>query len=440
VAASAFLGVNMKCARCHDAPFHDWTQRDLFELAAMMKRKPIEVPSSSSVPAEFFAGEEGSGSLITLSISPGDKIQPAWPLQRFVTDQAEQAANDWASTSDSRERFAYQMTRVENRRFAKVIVNRLWKQLIGEAIIEPVDDWEGVSPSHPQLLDFLARQLAANEFDLKHVARLILNSNTYQRQSVDRPIERDRQQRLFASPRLRRMTAEQIVDSMHLAVGRPMDAGELTFDPEARMKVTAQNHLGKPRRAWQLTSLSNERDRPALSLPKAAAVAECLEAFGWTGSRQEPINHREEEPNVLQPGILSNGLLSIQLTRVTDGDAVTKLAVGADSVDELVESLFVRFLTRQPTRSERQRFATLLAEGFEDRVRTTPSPPPTPVRYPNVSWANHLHPQATEVRLQQTEALRMGPAATGQLQDEWRTRYEDAIWALINTPEFVFIP
>jgi len=140
------------------------------------------------------------------------------------------------------------------------------------------------------------------------------------------------------------MTAEQIVDSLHAVVGRAIDSDELTFDPEARMKPTAQNNLGKPRRAWQLTSLSNERDRPALSLPRAAAVAECMEAFGWTGSRQEPINHRQDEPNVIQPGILANGLLSIQLTVMTDRDELTADAIAAAfgvSIGEHPEALAI---------------------------------------------------------------------------------------------------
>jgi hypothetical protein len=236
------------------------------------------------------------------------------------------------------------------------------------------------------------------------------------------------------------MTAEQLVDSLHVVVGRTMDASELTFDPEARMKPTAQNNLGVPKRAWHLTSLSNERDRPALSLPRAAAVNECLEAFGWTGSRQEPINHRQTDPNVVQPGILASGLLSIQLTRLTDQDQVTKLAIDAQSPDALVEDLFERFLTRTPRDHERRRFVRLLQDGFETRVLTTPVPAETPTREPVVSWANHLSPEATEIRLRQAARLRQGPPASRWLETDWRERLEDTIWALINTPEFLFIP
>jgi hypothetical protein len=236
------------------------------------------------------------------------------------------------------------------------------------------------------------------------------------------------------------MTAEQLVDSMHVAVGQSINSDELTFDPEARLKPKTHGNLGRARRAWQLASLSNERDRPALSLPRAAALCECLEAFGWKGTRQEPINHRATEANVLQPGILASGLLSIQLTRLTDDQSLTTACIEAESPDALVDHLFERFLTRRPTPTERDRFGELLAEGFEDRVLASPLLAETPIREPPVSWANHLHPDATEIRLRESERLRDGPTPSRRLATAWRERVEDAVWALINTPEFQFVP
>ena len=199
-------------------------------------------------------------------------------------------------------------------------------------------------------------------------------------------------------------------------------------------------NLGRAARAWEMTSLSNERDRPALSLPHAAAVCECLEVFGWKGTRQEPINRRSDEPNVLQPAILSSGLLSIQLTRLTDDREITSACVTAKSPEALVEDLFLRFLGRAPSDEERDRFVPVLAKGFKRRVVLTPPPAVTPVREANVTWANHLNPESTQIRLRQMESLRWGPEATGRLKTDWRQRAEDVLWALINTPEFQMIP
>lgn len=439
IATSAFLAANMKCARCHDAPYHDWTQKDLFSIAAMLGRKPLAVPPTSSVPQEFFAGEDKGESLITLSLKPGDKVDGKWPLSAYTTETPVDPTLV-GGKGDSRDHLAYQITRPENQQFARTIANRIWKRFMGEGIVEPVDDWEGADPSHPELLDHLARELTSHNYDTKHLARLILRSKAYQRRSIDQSITRDETLRTFAAPLQRRMSAEQLVDSLHQVIGRVMDSDELTFDPEARMKPTAHNNLGLPTRAWQFTSLSNERDRPALSLPKAAAITECMEAFGWTGSRQEPVNHRQVDPNVIQPGMLAGGLLSVQLTRLTDEDELTSVAIRADSVDELVEQLFARFLTRSPTDQERRRFVQLLREGFSERRVTHVSIPDTPIREPVVSWANHLHPEATEIRLRQSNQLRQGPTPSRRLESAWRERFEDAAWALMNTPEFLFVP
>tara|TARA_R110002049_G_scaffold4601_4_gene31986 strand:- start:268450 stop:271767 length:3318 start_codon:yes stop_codon:yes gene_type:complete len=439
VITSAFLGINMKCARCHDAPYHDWTQSDLFSLSAMLANEPIVVPDTSSVPDEFFGSQSRDESLITVTLKPGEAVDAAWSLGDPITD-GQWSDHPLGRDDQPRQRLAYQLTRPENQRFAETIVNRLWHQFLGEAIVEPVDDWEGASPSHPELLAFLAAELTSHDYDLKHVARLILKSNAYQRQSVDRPVTRDEEVRFFDAPRRRRMSAEQVVDSLHVAVGRAMDSDELTFDPEARMKPSALSSLGRPKRAWQFASLSNERDRPALSLPRAAAVCECLKAFGWKGTRQEPVNHRGDEANVLQPAMLSSGLLSIQLTRLTDSSDLTAECVGAKSPRELVEHLFARFLGRAPTKSERAQFVPLIRQGFSTRLLSSESLSETPVREPFVTWANHLNPEATTIRLREFDRLRGGPPATTRLTTEWRERVEDAVWALINTPEFQFIP
>ena len=76
ILGTAFLGVEMKCARCHDAPYHESKQRDLFQLAAMLNRDPIKLPESSSVSAATF---EGRQPLIEITLKPGSAVKPDWP-------------------------------------------------------------------------------------------------------------------------------------------------------------------------------------------------------------------------------------------------------------------------------------------------------------------------------------------------------------------------
>ena len=439
VLSAAFLAVDMQCARCHDAPYHDWKQRDLFSLAAMLERKPLTVPPTSSVPKAFF-DRRGPGSLITVSTQPGEQVDARWPLPDLVDPQSI-GTDDLDRDGSSREQLAALMTTPENRRFAEVVANRVWQRLMGEGIVEPLDDWDGARPSDPLLLDYLGRQLTRSGYDVRQVMRLIMHSHAYQRRAEDRPRRRQADQRLFVAPRLRRMTAEQVVDSLHAVCRLPMMSEELTFDPESRMRNNVYLNLGKPRRAWQLTSLSNERDRPALSLPEAATLVECLEAFGWPAARQAPIEHREEEPNVIQPGLLANGAMSTRLTRLTDDAPLTQLCIDATTPEQLVESLFLQVLTRQPTDAERQLFVEAFAAGFADRVvASTTQAPPTLPPLPAVTWANHLSAEASEIMQQIERRVQAGPQPTAKLQDAWRQRAEDAIWALLNAPEMQFVP
>ena len=78
VLAKAFLAVELKCARCHDAPYHPFKQQDTFSLAAMLDRKPQTLPKTSTVPLS----RRRRKPLIKISLKPGDKIEPAWPFAR----------------------------------------------------------------------------------------------------------------------------------------------------------------------------------------------------------------------------------------------------------------------------------------------------------------------------------------------------------------------
>ncbi|MEZ6089335.1 MAG: DUF1553 domain-containing protein [Pirellulaceae bacterium] len=449
ILASAFLGIELQCARCHDSPYHSTTQKDLYSLAAMLSRKPVTVPKTSQVPTAFFenltsAGANGGRqSLINVTLSPDQAVAPEWPFAD-VTGAAngEQIDRLMHDTSDSRERLAALITAPQNLRFSRVIVNRVWKRLIGTGIVEPVHDWEGGTASHPELLDWLAKELITHDYDLRHVVRLILSSETYQREAVGKNLSASASMRLFNAPDRRRLSAEQIVDSMHHATGRPIDAEELTFVHDGRRELGQRQTLGRPTRAWMFGDLKNERDRPSLSLPRARAVVDVLEAFGWTGARQMPIAAREVDPNLLQPGVLANGTLSMSLTRAAYQSDLAQLAVATPSAEALVDSLFRRFLSRKPKPEERRAFTEALAVGFADRL--VPADRMVPVTQlpplPQVTWFNHGRAKANEIQLEIERRVLAGPQPDPRLSANWRATYEAAVWSLINHREFVWMP
>jgi hypothetical protein len=212
------------------------------------------------------------------------------------------------------------------------------------------------------------------------------------------------------------------------------------MDPEGRRPATEMLHLGVPRRAWQLTSLSNERDRPALSLPVAQGIVDLLIAFGWRDSRPNPVTVREDAATALQPLLLANGVVGNRVTRLSDDSALTSLALRDGSAAELVRAVYLQILSRLPSGREEQLFTELLRDGYADRRVVGAAPVRRKSVASSVSWANHLSPEATTIKLELERAARAGDPPTARLRPDWRERLEDMVWALVNTPEFAFVP
>ena len=480
IVTAAFLGIDTKCARCHDSPAGFTKQRQLFEIGAMLAGRPLEVPTTSSVdPAKLHAG--GRTPLIEVTLSPGTSVPPEWPfatlgaatsqppaehqpdqqpaaattasLPPSDADVADQSASLSAPASNkkpeekppeppvnmaTRERLAELLTAPENERFAQVAANRIWARFMGRGIVEPLDDWEKGRPTHPDLLRFLGREFVRSGYRVKHLARMILNSAAYQR-AVDPTLTAP--DPLFTAAEPRRLSAEQVVDSLIAATGKRVVLERVCLDVNGRREVANAIDLGMPGRAWMLASLSNERDRPSLALPRLQAVADVLTAFGWRGARQDPTSVRDTAANALQPAILANGVMTTWLVRLSDDHPLTAVAIEADSAEQLVEDLFMRILTRPPTAAELALHTTHLQNGFERRVIPAAGPrvrehaPP-----PFVSWTNHLQAEAGPLKESMRAAAEAGDPPTLRLDAEWRQRCEDLIWTLINAPEMLFRP
>ncbi|MFT4547257.1 MAG: hypothetical protein ACI9MB_001203 [Verrucomicrobiales bacterium] len=317
------------------------------------------------------------------------------------------------------------------------MANRLWQQLMGRSLVESPGDWEKSAPSHPQLLRWLGHELVRSNYSLKHLARLILNSHAYQRAN-DHSLKKTSP--LFTSPAPRRLRSEQIVDSLFHATGKPFHTGEMNIDIDGRRPLVSSISLGQPRRAGMLASLSNERDRLSLTLPRLQAVSDVLSAFGWTASRQSSTSSRNTDPSALQAAILSNGTMGIWLTRLSDDHALTDFSLKDQSLDTFLDQLFLKLLTRKPTPEEKKLYRAHLTPGFQSRLTgTSPITPPAKIRQPlYVSWYNHLDPVADDLRRKEIMAARAGDSPTLKLTSAWRERFKDVLWAIVNSPEWVY--
>ena len=151
---------------------------------------------------------------------------------------------------------------------------------MGRGLLEPVDDWESGKISHPLLLEYLSRQLISHNYDLKHVARLILNSHAYQRVITDKSAKAAETASinnlyLFASPVRRRMSAEQLVDSLFAAAGKDFSSEELNMDIDGRRPITSFLNLGTPRSAWQSHPCPMSATAPPWPYPRRRVLWMC---------------------------------------------------------------------------------------------------------------------------------------------------------------------
>ena len=289
-----FLGTGMKCASCHDHFENDeWPQDRFLAFAGLfaprdMERIRCELKSGQTVAARFPFDVPGASVEAPPELSA--RLRGA---ARMITDPA-------------------------NPRFAKTIVNRLWKRYLGWGLFEPVDDFRLDTPaSHPELLDWLAHDFLAHGCDLKHTIRLILTSRTYQLRYDPALVDQfsagqDNPPRYFRSPALRRLTAEQFLDSVRMAAN-----GELAENQRCYLDARS-------------TALARAMGRPA--------------------SRNEISTERPDDLAVVQSLELLNGS---ELHEMIRSGRVFDEVVERWDARRLVDRLYRSALSRPPTADER---------------------------------------------------------------------------------------
>lgn len=271
-AMRTFLGTRMECAQCHDHPFDTWTQKQFYELAAFtggmryaaegtgmdprrlqtqtrelrlkygedaqrvlqQLRRQVATGIAGSgtgalaLPKDYKYDDARPGQVVRAKVPFGEqpelrepeRVNERRPLRPARGDRAGGAAG--LSEIDSRAAFATWVTSPENPRFTKVIVNRLWKEAFGRALHEPVDDFrEEQALEHTELFAFLERTMREFRYDLRAFEAVLFRSALFSRRAV--VVEAESEASFaFAGPALRRLTAEQLWDSvLTLGIGDP---------------------------------------------------------------------------------------------------------------------------------------------------------------------------------------------------------------------------
>ncbi len=257
--SQVFMGVNLKCASCHDSFINDWRLADSYGLASLYSDGPLQMflcdkPTGKSAAAQFI-----------------------YPQLGEIDAKADKAAR--------LRRLAEIISGPKDGRLTRTVVNRYWGRLFGHALVEPVDDME--QPAWNQdVLDWLAEDFAANHYDLKHLLARIMTSQAYQLSAVSLE-ESAAKNFVFHGPAVRRMSAEQFRDALGQVTGVWYPKSELRGDTGEVGEVRAcqvaadplMTALGRPNREVVVTTRSTAATTlQALELTNGETLARILEA------------------------------------------------------------------------------------------------------------------------------------------------------------------
>jgi hypothetical protein len=319
-----FLGVKIECAQCHNHPFAEWKREQFWSYAA------------------FFAGlqRQGQGDFVAAGRESADRRELTIPGTERVVQAAflDGKQPTWKFNTSARATLADWMTDKNNPYFARAAVNRLWGYFFGAGIVDPVDEMVGSEhkPSHPELLDELARQFAAHDFDLKFLIRALTASQAYQLSSLTTHKGEDEGQ-LFARMPLRGLSAEQLFDSIAQATGY-REGGNRNNNPFAGPQGA---------RGRFLTQFANVSDKPT-----------------------------EVQTSILQALSLMNGQVTVAATDLERSETLAAL-LDAPFMDtpERIETLYLAALSRKPTPRELSRTLRYIEGGGAagDTATATPA-------------------------------------------------------------------
>jgi hypothetical protein len=300
--SQVFLGMNMKCASCHDSFIDRWTLAETYGLAAVTAEGPLEMYRCDK--------------------ATGKTAEAAW----MFPDLGKIDPN--APREERLRQLAGLMTHPHNGRVTRTIVNRLWHRLMGRGIVHPVDAMQ-TEPWSADLLDYLAVYLADNHYDLKRVIRLIATSHAYQSQSVALDDQPTGPEFVFTGPIAKRMTAEQFIDGLwQLTDTAPRE-------PHKTVAAMLTENEKKGRATYRASLVGSDLLMRSLGRP----------------NREQVVTDRPATLTTLQALDLSNSpLLAETLTR--GAETILKRFDGQDAAT-IVQWLYEAALSRPPTSDER---------------------------------------------------------------------------------------
>ena len=328
--SQVFIGTRINCAKCHNHPFENVRQEDYYRFAAIFDAidyEIIENKKKDGYDKHRFVGEQIVKLVPIKDMDQKKVLKDPRTKERPVPGFLD---SDPIQSFDHRlDELASWIT--SHSRFAKVQANRIWSNLMGQPLIDPVDDVRETNPaSNPQLIDFLANELINNGFDQRELIRLIANSATYQLSSDPEGVLDVGTEQNFARAKVMRYPAEVVIDAAHQS-----------------MSVKAE---------FSDTSKSNK----AISMPGVESVHlsnkphhedRFLKVFGKPARLTNSDSERSNETTLAQvfeltAGETINGIIE------EEGNRIGQL-IEQDKDDlEIIDELYWAVLTRPPSAAE----------------------------------------------------------------------------------------
>ncbi len=333
--AQVFLGTRLQCAKCHNHPFDRWTQTDYYGWAnqfSQMKYEVLENNRRDKNDSHEFDGEQLVLIAETKEVEHPATGKPVPP--RFLAEPKADGRQPTAVNSFPPDRLlavADWLTSPNNRRFAEAQVNRVWFHLLGRGIVDPIDDFRATNPpSNPALLAALTDDFLAHRFDVQHLIRTIMTSQTYQLSAAPDATNRDDESN-FSHAIVRRLSAEQLADSFSQVLG-----AKLSFS-------------GYPvgTRAAQLAGVRAFRRRES----DPASGDQLLTMFGKPPRLQACECERSDDPTLAQTFQVVSGPILNDLLARDDNRLQTWLDSKLES-GQLIDEVFWTILNRAPTPTE----------------------------------------------------------------------------------------
>lgn len=308
-----FMGSRLRCANCHNHPLDRWTQDDYHGLAAIFAKVDV---------GQQIKPRPGGEVIHPVTLEPARQRIPG---EQFLADE----------TTTGLEEFADWLTSKENPYFAKAIVNRLWKRMMGRGLVEPADDFRATNPAtHPKLLNLLADDFVQHGYNLRRTLQLIANSRTYGRSANATPQNKD-DDRFYSHAIRRPLEPEVLADAIADVLGVSEIYGQ---DPDGTRAI-------------------------ALINPKTPSRT--LDVLGRCGrdesceSGAEPVGGLPQKLHMLN-GPLLNARIAVESSRLR-----TLLAAKKPPI-EIVSEFYLVALNRTPTEQETRHWQTAL-EDAEDK-------------------------------------------------------------------------